>query len=263
MFSEFTTVLWLLKLGALLNLYFLAQTFGLGSGSIDAHIVLPAQILFAVSAYRCLFPCRYQDHIVFHDTPFSSIFVTRFLAMFAEVAYIYQFSHVIRVLNVEHVGWVDALSWWMVAQVVISQFFVWGAILTGRLALYFYEEIGWAIIFVANTVTSAYLYSAGSTVNGGETLLQLNLAFGLVYLPWQFNHLRVLYMDAQANPEAAPPPNAQGESAGGFHDSLFVWNRRTDADSWGGFVGLTWMATYWATLIPPWLYYIVTVLSER
>ena len=45
----------------------------------------------------------------------------------------------------------------MVVQVVISQGFVWGAILTERLALYFYEELGWAIIFAANTIASAYL----------------------------------------------------------------------------------------------------------
>ena len=260
--SDFTTILWLLKLGALLNLYFLAQTLGSEPGSIDVHIVLPAQILFAVSAYRCVFPCRYQDHIVFHNSPFSSIFVTRFLATFAEVAYIYQFSHVIRVLNVEHIDWIDALSWWMVAQVVISQIFVWGAILTGRLVLYFYEELGWAIIFVLNTIMSATLYATGSPIAGGDTLLQMNLLFGLVYLPWQLNHLRVLYLDARANPQASPPPKSD-ESSTGLRNSIVVWNQRSDAESWGGFVGLTWMATYWALLIPPWMYYIVMVLGAR
>ena len=71
MFKDFTTFLWLLKLGALLNLYFLANTWLLPSGTTDPHIVVPAQILFAVSAYRCLFPVYYKDNVVFHDSPLS------------------------------------------------------------------------------------------------------------------------------------------------------------------------------------------------
>ena len=77
MFRDYTIVLWLLKLGSLINLYFLVKTRLLASGDTDAYIVLPAQILFAVSAYRCLFPVRYEHNIVFHDSIFSSIFVTR------------------------------------------------------------------------------------------------------------------------------------------------------------------------------------------
>ena len=100
MFSDFTIFLWLLKLGALVNLYFLASSFAFPSAASDAHIVIPAQILFGVSAFRCLFPVRYGDNVVLHDSPLSSIFLTRLLATFAEVAFIYQFSHVIRLLNV-------------------------------------------------------------------------------------------------------------------------------------------------------------------
>src|SRR5262249_49479362 len=151
---DYTVPLWLLKLGAPLNLYFLLNTPDTG----DLLIVAPARILFAVSAFRCLFPVRYEHNVVFHDSIFSSIFLTRLLATFAEIAYILQFSHVLRVLDTEHVPFVSALSWLMVAQVVISQALVWAAILTGRLALYFYEELGWALIFAANTVASAYLY---------------------------------------------------------------------------------------------------------
>ena len=60
MFNDFTIPLWLLKLGALINLYFLASTHALLSGMAEAHIVVPAQIVFAVSAYRCLFPVRFE-----------------------------------------------------------------------------------------------------------------------------------------------------------------------------------------------------------
>jgi hypothetical protein len=278
MFNDFTIFLWLLKLGVLINLYFLANSFGLSLDShaisldshapsperMDAHIVVPAQILFAVSAYRCLFPVWYKDNIVFHDAAFSSIFLTRLLATFAEVAFIYQFSHVIRVLNLDQVGWVNALSWLMVIQVVISQGFVWGAILTERLPLYFYEELGWLIIFAANTIASAYLYASVETFGRGEILIQLNLLFGLVYLPWQFVHLGVLRADAKRGEETQAPrtPVSWSQLSKGLSRSLHVRNRRSDAQAWGRLVGLTWMVSYWATLIPMWVNQIVVAVSR-
>ena len=118
MAGDLTHFLWLLKLGAGLNLYLLART---GWVEADPRVLVPAQIFFAVSAFRCLFPVHYKGNVVLHDTPLSSIFLTRLLATFSEIAYIYLFSHVLRMLNVDRVGWVDALSWLMVAQVVISQ----------------------------------------------------------------------------------------------------------------------------------------------
>jgi hypothetical protein len=255
MSRDFTVFLWLLKLGALINLYFLANSLALPSGTTDPHILIPAQILFAVSAFRCLFPNRYKDNVVFHGSPLSSIFLTRVLATVTEVAYIYQFSHVIRVLNVDHVGWVNALSWLMVLQVCVSQGFVWGAILSGRLMLYWYEELGWAVIFVANTLASAWLYASVDSLGGREILLQLNLLFGAVYLPWQFIHLRSLRVDAKTSRIPVTP------LAEGLRRSIFDRNRRTDAESWGGLVGLVWMVGYWATLIPMWVNHIVGVLS--
>ena len=155
--QDFTRILWALKLGALANLYFLARSGMPGTPGLDLHIVVPAQIFFIVSGYRCLFPNRYEGNVVFHDTPLSSSLITRILATFSEVAYIYQFSHVLRVLNDGASGTVDLLSWAMVVQVVVSQGFVWTAILTRRLALYVYEEAGWFAIFVANTVASLML----------------------------------------------------------------------------------------------------------
>ncbi len=150
--------LWLLKLGALANIYFLVNTRGLAGALTHAPLILPAQILFAVSAYRCLFPVRYEDNVVFHNSALSSVFVTRLLATVSEVAYVYLFSHVLRQLNVDRVGWVTGLSWLMVLQVVISQVLVWMAILTEQFEFYYYEELGWALIFAANTTASAYLY---------------------------------------------------------------------------------------------------------
>ncbi len=264
MFNDFTIFLWLLKLGALVNLYFLANTYALSSATADAHILAPARILFAVSAYRCLFPVRYMDNIVFHSSPFSSIFLTRLFATFSEVAFIYQFSHVIRLLNVDPVGWVNALSWLMVLQVVVSQCFVWGAILTGRLVFYYYEELGWAIIFAANTIASAYLYLTVDTLGGAEILIHLNLLFGVVYLPWQFIHVRVQRSDARRAGEPVERDSGDtGKLLGeGLGRSIRVRNRTSDAGAWGRLVGLTWMTGYWATLIPLWVNQVVVVFSR-
>jgi hypothetical protein len=265
MFRDYTIVLWLLKLGGLINLYFLVKTLRLASGDADVHIVVPAQILFAVSAYHCLFPVRYEHNVVFHDSIFSSIFLTRLFATFSEIAYIFLFSHVLRLLNIDHVEWVNALSWLMVAQVVISQGFVWTAILTEQLELYYYEELGWALIFVANTIASAYLYLTVGGVGGREVVLQLSLFFGIVYLPWQVIHLITLRASARRNccKTEACSPSISMRLVTGLKRALRVKNRRADADSWGGLIGLSWMIGYWATLIPMWTYYIVRVLCPH
>jgi hypothetical protein len=261
---DYTIFLWLLKLGSLINLYFLLKVHALGSSGAAPEIVLPAQILFAVSAYRCLFPVRYEHNVVFHDSVASSVFMTRVLATFSEVAYIFLLSYLLRLLNMDQVKWVTALSWLMVALVAISQGFVWAAILTGQLGLYFYEELGWALIFVANTVASAYLYMAVGAVGGKDILLKLNLLFGIVYLPWQALHLRRLLANARRSTDRPTTgfTSIWSRLATGLKRAVVVKTRRTNADSWGGLIGLTWMTAYWATLIPIWVYYIVVVLAS-
>ena len=142
----------------------------------------------------------------------------------------------------------------MVAQVVVSQGFVWTAIATRRLGFYFYEELGWLIIFAANTLASAFLLASVADLGGGRTLILLNLAFGAVYLPWQLFHLQSLR--TEVTPGSVPFTD-------GLRDAIAERNRRTDAASWGGFIGLTWMVAYWASLIPLWTYTIAVVLSDR
>ncbi len=265
MLRDYTIYLWLLKLGGLINLYFLAKTLPLPSDDAHAYIILPAQIFFAVSAYRCLFPVWYKHNVVFHDSVFSSIFATRLFATFSEIAYIFLFSHVLRLLNIDHVEWVIALSWLMLTVVVISQGFVWAAILTEQLKLYYYEELGWALIFVANTIASAYLYLTVSALGDREVLLQLNLLFGIVYLPWQVIHLTTLRASARRNSgrTVASSRSISMRLGTGLKRAVRVKTRRTDADSWGGLIGLTWMTGYWATLIPIWVYYIVGVFCPH
>ena len=263
MVRDYTIILWLLKLGSVVNLYFLINSGLRAAVGAEVGVILPAQILFAVSAYRCLFPVRYEHNVVFHDSIFSSIFVTRLLATFSEVAYIFLFSRVLRLLNVDHAEWVSIVSWLMVVQVIISQGFVWAAILTEEFQLYFYEELGWGFIFAMNTVASAYLYLTVSEAGGKEVLLKLNLLFGLVYLPWQVIHLVTLRANARRNPKPTSHQVAPLSTrlTTGLSRAVRMKTRRTDSDSWGGLVGLIWMTAYWATLIPMWTYYIVRVLS--
>src|SRR5215469_8289577 len=263
MYRDYTVFLWLLKFGGLLNLYFLVIVRLLESNGTDSFVVLPAQILFAVSAYRCFFPVRYEHNVVFHDSIFSSVFVTRLFATFSEIAYVFLFSYVLRLLNSHSVEWVTALSWLMVAQVVISQGFVWAAILTELLELYYYEELGWALIFAANTLASAYLYSTAAALGRMRVLLVLNLLFGFVYLPWQVVHLMTLRANARRSSINRSSQSFPMRLAGGLRRAVRVKVKRTDADSWGGFIGLTWMVAYWATLIPIWVNYIVKVLGRR
>ena len=254
--------LWLLKLGTLLNLYLFLQTLIPPLVFIDAHILIPAQIFFIVSAFRCFFPVSYVTSAVLHDSLFSSIFLTRLFATFSEVAYIYQFSYLIRLFNINQIPLVYILSWLMVIQVVISQCFVWFAILTGRQKLYFYEELGWGFIFVINTISSAILYWTLDNLGGRELLLQLNLLFGAVYLPWQLNHLRILRLRAkhQEIKEAFHTEITWSMLINGLYRSIQMKNPTTQYEAWGGAIGMVWMTSYWAALIPVWIYLIVRLV---
>jgi len=263
MIQDFTIFLWLLKLGVLVNLSFLANTFVPPESSVDPSLLVPAQILFAVSAFRCLFPNQYKGNVVFHDTPLSSIFLTRLLATFAEVAFIYQLSHVLRLLNVDRVGWVDAFSWLMVMLVVVSQVFVWSAILTGRLALYFWEELGWTILVAANAAASIGLYATRHARGDAAVLIYVNLLFGLVYLAWQVPNLKLQIADARRAGESLQPlaPVSWKMLGEGLRRSIRERNRTTRATAWGGLVGLLWMTAYFATLLPMWANRIVRAFS--
>ena len=226
---------------------------------MDVHLLLPARVLLAVNAYRCLFPVSYQDNVVLHDSPLSSIFLTRLLATFAEVALIYQLSTLLRLLNVNQLGWVDALAWGMLGLVLLSQVFVWGQVLTGRLALFFYEELGWALIYAANTFASAFIYITVDISGSRLYLLLFNLLFGALYLPWQLIHLRFLRANARRRSvEEGPPQKINGEILmKGLQSALRDRNPSTDSRAWGGWLGAIWMTAYWATLMPLWVFLIV------
>ena len=252
---------WLLKLGMPINLYFFWKTLYHPLELVDPNLLVPAQILFIVSAYRCCYPVNYITHAVVHDSVFSSIFITRFLATFVEIAYIYQFSYLIRLINNDMFFIIDLASWIMVFQVTLSQCFVWLAILTKKQKLYYYEEFGWAIIFLINTFCSLYLYLniESDTINHYYSLIYINLIFGAIYLPWQLLHLRSIKLridDKNVN-NIINLKIKWSSIKQGFNDSINFKKVSYNLNDWGGIIGLTWMVCYWATLIPSWLYYII------
>ena len=252
--------LYLLKLGTFLNLYFLFKTLTPPLLFVNLHIRIPAQIFFTVSAFRCFFPVSYVTSAVLHESLFSSIFLTRLLATFSEVAYIYQFSYLLRLFNAGQIPLVDVLSWLMVVQVVIAQFFVWFAILTERQKLYFYEELGWVVIFVIYTAVSAILYGTSGSLGSWKLLLELNLLFGALYLPWQFFHLKALRLRAKDQKINIHAGISWSLLKKGLYQSIQVKNLTTQSDAWGGTLGMTWMIGYFATLIPVWIYLILRTI---
>ena len=254
--------LYLLKLGTLLNLYFLFKTLNPPLLFVDIHIRIPAQIFFIVSAFRCFFPVSYVTGAVLHNSLLSSIFLTRLFATFSEVAYIYLFSYLIRLFNGGQIPLIYVLSWLMVVQVVISEFFVWCAILTERQKLYFYEELGWGVIFIFYTAASAILYGTSNSPDSWKLLLELNLLFGALYLPWQFFHLKALrlrekHQKINENFHAGIIWSILKKC---LYQSFEVKNHTTQPEAWGGMLGMTWMIGYFATLIPVWIYLILQIV---
>lgn len=247
----------LLKIGTLFNLYFLLTTFFEPFKSVDIYILLPAQIFFFVSAFRCLFPTRYTNYSVLHDSFLSSIFITRVFATFSEVTYIYLFSYNLRLLNYNQVYLVDIFSWIMVLQVIISQFFVWSAILTEKHKYYFYEEIGWLVIFIINTFASIFLLFNVEIIDEKIFLIQLNIAFGMLYLPWQVIHLKSIKSRIKQNDDLDQTEGTTISLVQGLIKSIQKKYVTTKSADWGGLIGMMWMAGYWATIIPLWIFVII------
>ena len=257
---DLTGLLWLMKLGAPLNAGFLWATFEPGAGGGDPLILWPARIFFAVSAWRCLFPNRYEGNVVLHDTFASTALWTRILATASEVAYIAQFAHVLRLLNANGAALVDAAATGMVFAVCVSQCFVWASFATGRHRLFVYEEAGWFLLFALNTFASAWLLATTSPGPDHTTLLVLSLVFGAGYLPWQTLHLRSLARSARAQTEAGDADESR--SIGQRLAAAWTDRRRSAAaEDWGGAIGVTWMVAYWATLIPAWVFVVVRLVA--
>ena len=256
--ADFAGVLWALKFGAVTNALLIVSL--LSTPRAEGTVLAPALVLLSVSAFRCVFPNRYRGQVVLHDTVFSSIFWTRVLATLAEVGFIFLLSLLLRSSRIDGGGGVAVLSGSMVGLVVVAQGLVWRAILTQRAIWFFYEEICWFLIFVANTLASAVLIVGGAaSETNGAMLLDWNLVFGAFYLPWQVFHLRALWREAL--PGAAPSGPRAKPWREGLRDARCRRARHTDAAAWGGVIGAVWMVAYWAAVIPVWVHQVALALS--
>ena len=263
MLRDFSTFLWLLKVGALPNLYFLGELVRGPLCAVDPQLLVPARILWAVSAFRCLFPNQYKDNVVFHDTPLSSIFLTRLLATFAEIGFIYLLARVLRLLNVERVGWVDA-----------------------RLLVHRSAGDRLAVLRLGRDRhgTVRALLLGGARLGGahrGERRRERRALAGARragrrrHSPHPQPALR-RRLPGLAGPQSEAPARGREARAPdplavrvagpplreGLRRSLHERHATTDATAWGGLVVLLWMAGYFATLLPLWAHTIVAVFSR-
>lgn len=112
-----------MKGGLITNGWLLYQTFNLHA-DVPFEILIPAQVFIAVNAYRCTFPNRYNDNVVLHDSWVSSIWITRFMATFSEVFWLWQLSLLARDLNsIRPDGplvWINIASWIIVFLVCLA-----------------------------------------------------------------------------------------------------------------------------------------------
>ena len=250
-----------LRIGVVSNLFLLWSSLTMVNISNDLFLVVPALILILVSAFRCLFPVNYASKSVIIDSILSSVFVTRFLVTIVEVTYIYMFSYVLRIVNSDQYIFVDIISWLMVIQVIISQFFCWGAILLKYERFYFYEEFGWFVIFLINTILSIVILSLDLS-KAHHSLIIINIVFGALYLPWQVLHLKSITKRINSNPEIKAQEFNIDLLKVKFEFKSSLNDRKVSFDSkdWGGIVGMMWMYGYWILLIPVWMFFIILSL---
>jgi hypothetical protein len=168
----------------------LYMTFNLHP-DVPCDILFTAQVFIAVAAFRCTFPNRYNECVVLHDTWLSSIWMTRFIATFSEVFWLYQLSYLNRDLNAIRgngaLVWIDMASLLMVFLCCFAQCCVWASFIFETDILMWYEEFNWALMFVLNTAVNLTFFLTGD-VYGSDPRWQcvwLSLLFGAIFLPFQ------------------------------------------------------------------------------
>jgi hypothetical protein len=176
--------------GGFTNAWAFYVTLGLHEQVPDG-ILITAQIFILVCGYRCIFPNRYNDCVVLHDTWLSSIWLTRLLATFSEVSFLYQLSVLARDLNAIRpdgpLYWIDACAWVMVFLVCFAQCCVWSSFIFETDILMWYEEFNWALMFIINTVISLWFVFTGDMFSSEDPrwkCVYLSLLFAVIYLPF-------------------------------------------------------------------------------
>lgn len=256
--------------GAFTNAWCLYKTQSLHE-DVPNSILIPAQVFIAVCGYRCIFPNRYNACVVLHDTMFSSIWITRFLATFSETFWLYQLHCLAMDLNAIRPGgpllWIDALARVIFFLVCFAQCCVWSSFIFETDILMWYEEANWAVMFVLNSAINLWFLVSGDMFSSTDprwSCVWLSLVFGVIYLPWQIGghlpYINSLERQEQRKKERLDVSLRQVKK--GCLRALFHRKPTTLAEDWGGSIGAFWMFGYWI-LEPFWLLYVAYTYSER
>jgi len=177
--------------GALTNAWCFYVTLGFHE-QVPQEILITAQVFILVCGYRCIFPNRYNECVVLHDTWLSSIWLTRVFATFSETFWLYQLSLLARDLNAMRLDgplmWIDVSAHIMVFLVCFAQCCVWSSFIFETDILMWYEELNWAIMFILNTAINVFFLVSGDMHSSSDprwTCVYLSLVFGIIYLPFQ------------------------------------------------------------------------------
>ena len=222
-----TAVPGLLVLGVLPNLFLLSHLSTLEPLEGREGIVTAAQIYVGVNGFRCVFPNRYSGNIVLHDSPLSSILLTRTLATFSEMAWLTMLAVVALDAN-DGEAWIANGARAMPLICTAAQCLVWSSLLLQTDSFMYWEEALWAAMFVINTAIAAAYATAGQE----STLNSLSLVFGALYLPWQCG----LHLPSIASRQDPPLMGALSweRVKKGAAKAAFEMNPSTDSDDWGG-----------------------------
>lgn len=253
--------------GALTNAVLLYWTFDLHE-DVPCDILFTAQVFIAVCGFRCVFPNRYNDNVVLHDTWLSSIWITRVLATFSETFWLYQLSVLNRDLNAIRgngpLVWIDIASWLMAFLCCFAQCCVWSSLTFQTDILMWYEEFNWALMFILNTSVNLTFFFTGD-IYGADPRWQcvwISLLFGAIYLPFQIGgHLPYIMNADRRDRHKKEKINLDFKQV--KKGCLRMMTHRkpsTTSQDWGDSVGAFWMFGYWI-LEPVWLFLVALSYS--
>lgn len=265
--SNATSLPGLLFPGAISNAYLLYKLATISS-TASPHALIPAQILALVSGFRCIFPNRYNDCVVWRDSFLSSIFLTRFMCTISEMVYIYQFSWFLREVSAQAGVVCDVINysaWAMVIFCALGQTFCWISIIYRTNGYFWHEEFCWAVLMGINMVISIYLFVSGEVhekVANGEisesivTGLKISLWFSLFYMPFQC----LFHVPMLKDPTPELDTSFQN-TVFGLKKAVFYRQKTNETRAWGGVVGALWMVGYFVAM-PCWLSFTAFTFSE-
>ena len=233
-------------------------------------MLIPAQVFIAVCGFRCVFPNSFKDCIVLHDVWQSSIWLTRFMATFAEIFWLYQLSVVATDLNHAQTlappqFWIDACANIIVFLVCLAQCCVWSSIVFETDILMWYEELNWTTMFILNTIINLYFFFSGEMEHSKDprwACVYLSLIFGAIYLPFSIGaHLPHISSDYAGQKAKKIRLNFKQAKKGCLR-SIFHRQKSEAAKDWGGNVGAFWMVGYWIGE-PFWLLFVAHTYSQH